>query len=57
MASYVTETIVKHVLENNLGTDYQWVYREGYSTELLLVHLTETWRKAIKNNQVLAVAF
>lgn len=42
MASCVTETIVKHVLENNLCTDYQWAYREGYFTELLLVYLTKT---------------
>ena len=39
----VNNTIVKHVIEENqLMTDRQWAYRRGYSTELLLAHLTET---------------
>ena len=56
MESYVSDTIVRHVFDNNLITD-QWAYREGYSTELLLVHLSETWRKAVDQNKVVAVAF
>ena len=32
-------------------------YREGYSTELLLVHLSEIWRTAIDANKVGAAAF
>ena len=57
MESCVSDTIVRHVFDNNLITDYQWAYRSGYSTELLLVHLTETWRKAVDQNKVVAVAF
>jgi hypothetical protein len=46
----VNNTIVKHVFEENqLMTDRQWAYRRGYSTELLLAHLTETWRFRLKN--------
>ena len=35
----------------------QWAYRHGYSIELLLVHLTETWRKAVDSGSIVAVAF
>ena len=54
----VNNTIVKHVFEENqLMTDRQWAYRRGYSTELLLAHLTETWRKAVDSGLKVAVAF
>ena len=50
--------IVDHVLNSNrLVTDNQWAYRKGYSTELLLVHLTETWRHSIDSGYVVGVAF
>ena len=48
---------VRHVFQNNLVTDKQLAYRDGRSTELLLVHLSETWRRAIDDNKVVAVAF
>ena len=35
MESCVSDTIVRHVFDNNLITDYQWTYREGYSTETI----------------------
>ena len=38
-------------------TDKQWAYRAGFSTELLLTQLTETWRKAVEAGLVVAVAF
>ena len=57
MESCVSDTIVRHVFQNNLVTDKQWAYRKGHSTELLLVHLSETWRTAIDANKVVAVAF
>ena len=52
MASCVSETAVRHVFQNNLITDKQWAYRDGHSTELLLVHLSEIWRSAIDANKV-----
>lgn len=45
------------MLDNHLITNNQWAYRKGYSTELLLAHLTETWRRAIDSNQVVGVVF
>lgn len=50
--------IIDHVLNvNRLVIDNQWVYRKGYSTELLLVYLTETWRNAIDSGLVVGAAF
>ena len=57
MESCVSESVVRHVFQNNLVTDKQWAYREGHSTELLLVHLSEIWRTAIDADKVVAVAF
>ena len=34
-----------------------WAYRAGFSTELLLIQLTETWREAVDAGLVVAVAF
>ena len=49
---------MQHVFKNNqLITDKQWAYRRGFSTELLLVHLTEIWRMAADSDNVVAVAF
>ena len=58
LESCVNDEIVDHVLNSNrLVTGNQWAYRKGYSTELLLVHLTETWRHAIDTGHVVGVAF
>ena len=55
--SCVNDAIVNHVLNSNrLVTDNQWAYRKGYSTELLLVHLTETWRHSIDSGYLVGVA-
>ena len=57
MESCVSDTIVHHVRENNLISDKQWAYRMGHSTELMLVHLSEKWGRAIDENKVIAAAF
>ena len=57
MYQLVSESVVRHVFQNNLVTDKQWAYREGHSTELLLVHLSEIWTTAIDAANVVAVAF
>ena len=54
LESCVTDMIAKHVFSENeaLVTDNQRAYRKGRSTELLLINLTETWRRAIDNKLV-----
>ena len=57
LESEVNDTIVDHVYQhNNLISDEQWAYRRGYSTELLLSHLTEMRRKAVHSGLVVGVA-
>ena len=43
LKSEINTAIVNHVMSNNLITPNQWAYRKGYSTKLLLIHLTEKW--------------
>ena len=58
MEAEINDRLVQHVFKNNqLITDKQWAYRRGFSTELLLVHLTEIWRMAADSDNVVAVAF
>ena len=37
--------------------DNQWGFRQGRSSEDLLIHLTETWKTALDNRQVVGVVF
>ena len=54
----MNDSLVHHVFkEHGLASDRQRAYRQGYSTEPLLVHLTETWRKAVDSGLTVAVAF
>ena len=58
LESCVTDSIVDHVFtRNQLVTEYQWAYRKGHSTDLLLAHSTETWRRALDSNLVVGVLF
>ena len=54
LESCVSDTVVSHVFRENecLVTDHQWAFRKDYSTELLLIHLMETWRHALDANRV-----
>ena len=56
LESTVADAIINHTItENNLITENQWAYKKGYSTELLLINMTEIWRKAIDANKVVGV--
>ena len=57
LESCVSDTILDDVVENGLLTERQWAYRKGHSTQLLLAHLTESWRQTIDNNLVVATSF
>ena len=58
LETIVADSIIHHAfMENKLITDKQWAYRRGYSTELLLVHMTEIWRSAIDSNKVVGIVF
>ena len=54
----MNDSLVHHVFKKHrLASDRKWAYRHEYSTELLLVHLTKTWRKAVDSGLIVAVAF
>ena len=61
MTKRTKKTIALSILSvlnlNRPVTDNQWTYRKGYSTDLLLVHLTEIWRHAVDTGYVVGVAF
>ena len=57
LESEINTAIVNHVTNNNLITPNQWAYRKAHSTELLLIHLTEKWRRFVDDGLVVAVAF
>ena len=56
---YFNFALVRHSFKENAESisDKQLAYRAGYSTELLLIHLTETRRRAVDSGLVVAVAF
>ena len=55
MQSEVNDNSMRHAFrESNLVSDRQWSYLAGHSTELLLIHLTETWRAALDFGEVLS---
>ena len=54
---YICLQIKDHLNLHNLQNDHQWGFREKRSAEDLLLHLTETWRRAIDQNKVVGVLF
>ena len=44
-------------MDNGLLTERQWACHKGYSTQLLLTHLTECWRQSIDTNLMVAATF
>ena len=57
LESRIYDTVLKHVTEWDLLTEKQWAYRKSHSTELLLVHLKESWGQAVDNNLLVATDF
>ena len=58
LESCVTDFVVDHAFtRNQLLTEYQRAYHKGHPTDLLLAHLTETWRRALDSNLVVGVLF
>ena len=57
MESFVASTVSTHVKDHNLKSSQQWAYRKGHSTELLLVKMTEAWRRALDRKLVVGVVF
>ena len=57
MESVVASTITTHVTGQGLGNPHQWAYKKGHSTELLLVKITDDWRRALNMKYVAGMIF
>ena len=57
LESAVGSTMLSHITEHGLSNNRQWAYKKQHSTELLLVKMTEDWRRALDNHQVVGVVF
>ena len=60
--SKITESMVctnfdNHLERNHLISEHQWGFRNGRSTETLLLYMTEKWKRAMDENKVVAVLF
>lgn len=53
----VCDSLDDHMLSNGILTDRQWGFRRGYSTESLLLHLTESWGSALDRGHKVGVLF
>ena len=50
--------ITGHIQENpGLLNSHQWAYKKNHSTEQLLLHMVEKWRKAADENKVIGIVF
>ena len=57
LESILCEKIDTHFTKSHLSSPHQWAYKEGYSTELLLLHLTEVWKNEVDKGNVVGVLF
>ena len=57
MESMMASTITMLVTGQGLENPHRWVYKKGHSTELLLVKITDDWRRALDKNDVVGVVF
>ena len=53
----IPSKLLESEANDNIASDRQWAYRPGFSTELLLIHLTEIWRRLVDEGNVVALAF
>ena len=54
---FICNQMQSHIHTFNLQSDNQWGFRAQRSTEDLLLHMTEQWRKAVDKGNVVAVLF
>ena len=57
METAVSEALALHTTSNDLFSPFQWAYKKGLSSELLLANMTEQWRAALESKNVVSVVF
>jgi len=53
----VYSQLMKYLLKNSLFSESQSGFRPNYSTQDVLLHVTDSWRRAIDDSKFTAVAF
>ena len=46
-----------HFVKGGISSGHQWGFKEGKSTETLMLHLTEKWKQALEEKKVVGVLF
>ena len=57
MENVVADALTLHMTSNDLFSPFQWAYKKGLSSELLLTNMVEQWRHSLDNNNVVCVVF
>ena len=57
MEDVISNTLDKHIDSQGLLSHKQWGFRKNYSTEGLLLYLTETWKEALDQGLKVGVLF
>lgn len=57
MEDKVSTSLDLHIKSLGLLSDNQWGFRENYSTEGLLLHLTEIWKETLDNGLKVGIVF
>ena len=54
----IADEIDRHFLQNpGIYNEHQWGFKKGRSQELLMLHLTETWKEALDQEKTVGVLF
>ena len=53
LKNIIADEIDRHFLENpGIYNEHQWGFKKGRSPELLMLHLTETWKEALDQGKL-----
>lgn len=55
--SIIGDSIDYHFVNKGLSNKNQWGFKPNRSTKLLMLHLTEVWRKELDRNRIVGVLF
>ena len=53
----IGDELDNHFVKGGISSVHQWGFKQGKSTETLMLHLTEKWKQALEENKVVGVLF
>ena len=57
MEMYIADLLKAHLEDNNFLYELQSGFRQGHSTQSLLLRLTDSWYKSLDNGEYVGVVF